>query len=361
MTDQELLDYYHNEHLRSVVENNSQQAQKILLNSYFGALGNSAFRYFSLDHAKSITLSGQVGIQYVSKKLDEWLNQTLNLAQATYRIYGDTDSIYISLTPLLAHAKLDPLEDYDKALELLTKFSDGPMSKAIKGICEDFAVKRNIKQNQLDMEREAISVVGGVLVAKKKYCLLVSDLEGVKYSRDSMYVKAMGLEMSKAGTYSATVRGWLKEVMMTIILGTEAEAHSKIAEFKKEFMTSPLDEIAGLTGVSEVDKWVDAHGRCISGTPIGTKSLVNHNTYLDRIGDNEVPRLSAGDKIYYVPLRKGNPAGMDVIGFIQWTGGLKTLDAYVDRLALWEKTVISPMEIMLKPVSWTSVKKNKLF
>ena len=333
-----------------------------MLNSYFGAYGNSTFRYYSLDHARSITLSGQLGIRYVAQEASKWLESKLDYKKSPWA-YGDTDSVYFNINPLFQRANLDPSkpEDYEKCLALLTKFTDGPLQTEITSISDNWANKLNAQTNLLVMEREAISVRGGLFLSKKKYALLVDDMEGVKYTYDKPYMKAMGLEMSKSGKYSDSIRDWLSKSLYSILNTDQTKTQQLIESFKKEFMAKPVSEIAFLTNVNDLDKWVDANGNLISGTPIGPKALHNHNKYLDMIGDTIVDRLAAGDKIYYVPLRKGNPAGVDTIGFIEWTGGLHNLDQYIDRLALWERNFINPVQIMLDSVGWTAVKKNSLF
>ena len=59
--------------------NNIQMARKIQLNSAYGAIGNEYFRYYKLENAEAITLSGQVSIRWVENMLNERLNKILKL------------------------------------------------------------------------------------------------------------------------------------------------------------------------------------------------------------------------------------------------------------------------------------------
>ena len=43
-------------------------AKKISLNSAYGAVGNQYFRYYKLENAEAITLSGQVAIRWIEIK-----------------------------------------------------------------------------------------------------------------------------------------------------------------------------------------------------------------------------------------------------------------------------------------------------
>lgn len=358
--DPELLKQLREEERLCTIYSNLQMAMKILLNSYYGAYGNNNFRYYSLDHARSITLSGQALIRHITEEANKWLKSKFK-TDFDFQVYNDTDSIYFSLQPLFEHTKIDPEKDYEKALELLTKFVDGPLSNEIQRISDEYASYRNLPCSMIEMKREAISVRGGFWVAKKKYAIMVDDMEGVVYKKDEPYMKAMGLELSKAGKFSEEIRGKLSEIMTLIFTGTEKQVQQLIADYRTEFMKKPMTEIGFLTNVNEVDKWLDSTGNLKTGTPIGPKAIVNHNRYLDSVGDIVVERLSAGDKIYYAPLRKNNPLGFDVIGYIDWTGALLDIDNWVDRVALWEKNFISPADTMLSAVGWTPTKKNKLF
>ena len=49
--------------------NNIQMAKKISLNSAYGAIGNQYFRYYKLENAEAITLSGQVSIRWIEQKM----------------------------------------------------------------------------------------------------------------------------------------------------------------------------------------------------------------------------------------------------------------------------------------------------
>ena len=57
---------------------NIQMAKKISLNSAYGAIGNSWFRYFDLRNAEAITTSGQLSIRWIEKALNIYLNKLLN-------------------------------------------------------------------------------------------------------------------------------------------------------------------------------------------------------------------------------------------------------------------------------------------
>jgi DNA polymerase elongation subunit (family B) len=72
--------------------NNEQMAFKIAMNSLYGALGNPFFRYYTLENARAVTLSGQYIIISVGEYVDKKLNSMFK-TQYPWVIYQDTDSI----------------------------------------------------------------------------------------------------------------------------------------------------------------------------------------------------------------------------------------------------------------------------
>ena len=81
--------------------NNIQMAKKIQLNSAYGAIGNNYFRYYKLENAEAITLSGQFSIRWIENKMNEYLNRLLKTDSKDYVIASDTDSIYLNLGHLV--------------------------------------------------------------------------------------------------------------------------------------------------------------------------------------------------------------------------------------------------------------------
>jgi DNA polymerase elongation subunit (family B) len=73
--------------------NNIQMARKIQLNSAYGSIGNEFFRYFKLENAEAITLSGQVAIRWIENRMNQFINKILKTENIDYIIASDTDSV----------------------------------------------------------------------------------------------------------------------------------------------------------------------------------------------------------------------------------------------------------------------------
>ena len=76
---------------------NFQLCRKIQLNSCYGACGNKYFRFFDVELAEAITLSGQLSIQWIADALNKLLNRILKTENEDYVIASDTDSVYLRL------------------------------------------------------------------------------------------------------------------------------------------------------------------------------------------------------------------------------------------------------------------------
>lgn len=67
--------------------NNLQQALKILMNGLYGGLSNRYFKeFFDLRIAEGVTLSGQLSIIWIARKLDEYFNNILKLGSIDYKV-----------------------------------------------------------------------------------------------------------------------------------------------------------------------------------------------------------------------------------------------------------------------------------
>ena len=106
LSNEELLDLREQTVKEVTKYNNFQMARKIQINSLYGALGNQYFRHYRLDNAEAITLTGQVSIRWIERKVNEFCNKALKTEDVDYVIASDTDSIYMNLGPLVEKLSL---------------------------------------------------------------------------------------------------------------------------------------------------------------------------------------------------------------------------------------------------------------
>jgi DNA polymerase elongation subunit (family B) len=79
-----------------------QLVQKILLNSMYGVLGLPAFRFYDIDNAEAVTITGQTVIKKTAEMANIKYCKELGTKE-DYNVYIDTDSIYMMAEPLVKH------------------------------------------------------------------------------------------------------------------------------------------------------------------------------------------------------------------------------------------------------------------
>jgi len=174
--------------------NEANIRSKIQLNSAYGAIGNEYFRYYDEEIAEAITLSGQLSIRWIEKKINEFLNKMLK-TNHDYVVASDTDSIYINMGPLVN--TLAKGKSVEEIVTYLDKCCKEIVEPYIKKSYDELAEFMNAYGNKMFMKRESIASKG-IWTAKKRYMLLVHDSEGVRYTKPK--TKIMGIETSRSST-----------------------------------------------------------------------------------------------------------------------------------------------------------------
>lgn len=334
---------------------NNEYAIKNFLNSYYGAMGNIYFRYYRLEIAEGITLTGQFIIQYVEKKVNEYLNRILKTQNLDYCILSDTDSIAIRLNGLVDMFVKD--KDIQKKIDFLDKVCEKIQADVIDKAFESIFRMTNGISPFLKMKREFISN-RGIVVAKKRYLMQIYDNEGVRFKEPQL--KIMGVEAIKAST-PKVCRNAMKEVFHIMLNDSEAATQKYIENFKKRFMTLPIEDIAIPKSVSSVKKYMDKNSLYVKRTPINSRAAILYNHLLLKHNLlNTYEKIADGDKIKYVYMNPRNPLKEDVMGFTLKFPKEFGMEQYVDRETQYEKTFVRPMELVLTAIGWTPEECNNL-
>lgn len=110
----------------------ASHALKITMNSFYGALGNSACRYYSMDITNAITSFGRFLIKLTVDELEKMGYEI---------IYGDTDSVFVNV-------KAKNIDEADKAGKKIEKFVNDFYDIEIK--------KRYNRENVIEIEYEKL-------------------------------------------------------------------------------------------------------------------------------------------------------------------------------------------------------------
>jgi len=321
-----------------------QMAIKILLNSLYGAIGNRYFRYFDLQIASAVTLSGQTVIQWAEKTVNGYFNKLFDDTKDRV-IAIDTDSLYINVEDMIN--RYNPKNPVD----FLDKFARAAMEPALSKAFDKFAQLTNAYDNRMVMKREAIAD-RGIWTAKKRYILNVHNNEGVQYAEPK--IKMMGIEAVKSST-PQVCREAMNKMFKIIMNGNEEQTQKAILQFKDHFKTLPAEAIAFPRGVSDVVSYRSRETVYKKGTPIHCRGALLYNHYLERKGlERKYEKIRNGDKIKFVYLLMPNPIQENIISFPDALPTELGLDKYIDYETQFEKTFIDPIDMILKAIGWNA-------
>jgi len=204
-----------------------QLVTKTLANTAYGVLANKVFRFFNIDSARSITLSGQEAIKNVMISSENYIESKKNKNHFKYipitkqQMYtddmklnfkhlltGDTDSVFLGYNSLIDKNKTE-----NENLEIVNDLNKEVQSFLNNDIVKNIVLKHNvcIDKNRLELKNELV-IKRGLFLAKKRYALYIISQEGNPVNE----VKAMGLEI-KRSDFANTTKNYLKEVLNLIL------------------------------------------------------------------------------------------------------------------------------------------------
>lgn len=333
---------------------NLQLAKKIQLNCAYGALGNEYFRWFSFDMAEAITMSGQLSIRWIERKMNEYLNDILKTSKVDYVIASDTDSIYVNMEPMV---KMLGAVDTMKIVSAIDSFCEGPIQKMINKSYEELALQMNAYKQKMIMKRETIADKG-IWRGKKMYILNAWDVEGVRYSEPQL--KIQGIEAVRSST-PKSCRSSIKEAIKLIMNSDEMAVQKYIADFKIKFMSLSFEEVAFPRGMKGLNKYKDRSTIYIKGTPIHVKGALLYNDLINRKGlTRKYQLIGDGDKIKFAYLKIPNILNDTVISVLDNLPEELGLQMYIDYNMQFQKCFLDPIKSILEIIDWDTEHRSNL-
>ena len=340
---------------------NLQMAKKIQLNSAYGALGNQYFRFFDVRQAEAITLSGQLSIRWIEKKLNEYLNKLLSTEGEDYVIASDTDSVYITFDKLVD--KVLSIREGEtevsfrgRIVDFLDRVASEKVEPFIDKSYQDLADLMNAYEQKMVMAREVIADKG-IWTAKKRYMLNVYDSEGVRFTEPKL--KMMGIETVKSSTPQAC-RDALKEAIDITLNKTEEDVQKFISDFKDKFLSLPFEDIAFPRSLSDLNKYDSNNKETLvlaKGTPIHVRGGLLYNHLIRKGGlEKRYQTIKDGEKIKFCYLKEPNGTGQNVISIINNLPPEFALEKFIDYDTQFSKAFIEPIKIILDVIGWKTEK-----
>jgi DNA polymerase elongation subunit (family B) len=348
------------------ISKNNQMAIKLLLNSLYGAMGNKYFRYFDLDIAKSVTLTGQTTILWAERHLNRYLNKVMKkescyltpeTIEKDYVIAIDTDSLYINLSEIIDTLIWEPNQGVDHKVNFLDKLCSEKLEKILESSYEELYKRLGGMSNKMIMKREAIAD-RGIWTAKKRYILNVHNNEGVQYKIPKL--KIMGIEAIKSST-PQIVREKFKESFKIIMAGDESSTQKFISNFREDFEKLGSEHISFPRGVTNVTDWAERGRIYKKGTPIHVRGSLLYNKLLKDLKlEDKYEKIGNGDKIKFIYLKMPNTLRENVISFPTSIPKEFELEQYIDYDKQFNKTFVDPLKLILDAISWNIEETNDL-
>ena len=329
--------------------NNIQMARKIQLNSAYGAIGNEHFRYYRLEIAEAITMSGQLSIRWIQNHMNEYLNKLLSTKEEDYVIASDTDSIYLNLGPLVNKFFSNKSGDKAAIVTILDKICQEKLEPFIERSYEELATYVAAYEQKMKMKRENIAD-RGIWTAKKRYILNVWDSEGVRYAEPKM--KICGMETARSST-PAFFRDKLLKAYDIIINQDNDVLIDYIDKVKEDTKKEECVNIAFPRGVNGLKKYKSGSDIYSKGTPIHVRGalLYNHHVSRNKL-THKYPLIQEGEKIKFLYLKTPNPIQENVISFFQNLPPEFNVEKYVDFNKQFEKSFFEPLKNVLECIGW---------
>lgn len=338
-----------------------QYVTKILLNSMYGVLGLQSFRFFDLDNAEAVTVTGQDVLRFADIMGNKWIKDNLitdlhltkygiKFNEKDYCVYSDTDSNYFLLSDFVKKdgTEIDQVKQFSKEL---AEFINTNLLK--------FTEKHlNSTYNKLVFKEEA-AIKAGFWLKKKRYAYhKVWDLEADK-AADKIVVK--GLDVVRSN-FPPLFRGFMKDVLNDILkFESRVSIDNRIVEFQSKLTSYSLLDIAKPTSAKNLDKFVCKGIAFKKGTPAHIKATLAYNFLLELYElDKTIPPIMSGAKVKWIYL-KTNPFNLDGLAFRGYDDPKPILDflnKYIDYNKNFDSNLLKKIQAFYDALNWGVVPKE---
>jgi hypothetical protein len=321
----------------------------------YGVLGLPVFRFYDLDNAAAVTLTGQDIIKTSAKYVNKKFNVRCGTKDKDYILYIDTDSLYLDINSLAIHEKAEDV----KAFAVKTI---GDVSDNLNDFYKVMMVQMfNSTDNRIKIASDVVAK-SAFWLAKKRYAML--KVYNMELNKDVDDLEIKGLDVVRS-SYPKKFRDFMSSVLMDILKGTsKKELDAKILAFKDKMKEFNIEDVAKNTSVrfisnTEAKTNFDPKGRemfsFVQGSTAQCKAALAYNDMLKKFGQKETEPIMSGGKIKWVYL-KDNPFGLDGLAFKDDGRDPKVvmefITKYIDRNRIWDTELQSKLEDFYQAMKW---------
>ena len=338
-----------------------QHVQKILLNSLYGVLGLSIFRFYDLDNAAAVTLTGQEIIKTSAKYVNGKFNKRCGTKDKDYVIYIDTDSLYLDIKSLVDHEKVQDIKPF--AIQTI-----GTVSDELNDFYKVMMVRMfNSTDNRIKIAADVVAQ-SAFWVVKKRYAM--RKVYNMEESRDIDEIEIKGLDVVRS-SYPKKFRDFMKGILTDILQGTPNKiVNAKIVTFKDTMKDFELEDIAKNTSVKFISNteakinFDPKHREPFNfegGSTAQCKAALAYNDMLNKYELNDTEPILHGGKIKWVYLKE-NPFGLSGIAFKDDGKDPKVImdfiHKYIHRTKIWDAELEGKLTDFYIAMRWDMYSEN---
>lgn len=271
--------------------------------------------------------------------------------QDNHNFFGNNillhNSVYFQINSIVTkYQENNPGLSINEYVEFADNFEKKVIQPVIQQCIDDFAHELNaFNEDVIGAEREIIAD-SALFIAQKNYLARVRDNEGTKYPENDPYMKIMGMAIAKSST-PKWCQDKLKEAIPHILDKDEKDLKEWINSIKQEFIEVNPNEIAAISGVTNIDYKLGD-----KGIPIGARSVLVHNNYIKNNNlENKYQLIHAGEKPKRLYLIEPNPFHSNIIAYLD-ERFVNEIKGYIDYDKNFEKNFMNPLDIMVKCLNY---------
>jgi len=334
-----------------------QKALKIICNSTYGYMSFRASRFFDIDMAEAVTMTGQKLIQWLEKHVNEYLNSLAKTKEA-YVVAGDTDSCYVSFENFmpLVMKNWDKFDE-DQKVKAIDRMGQKVQDHINSVVVDKFANEvLHTGEHFFRIKRETIAR-SAVFLAKKRYVMWVVDDEGEKVDK----LKKVGIDIVRSNM-SREIKKQLEEIIWLIMRDkTQKEVNTKVQAMIDNLRQMTIEDLAIPISLS---KAIEEYGDI---KPIHVRGAIWYNQF---IKEKNLQPISGGDRIKYIPIEKERSKNIlgERIHVISFPDTCPIPNEQIIKIINWkkleERLILNPLEPIYDGMKWAlpgKIVKTSLF
>jgi DNA polymerase elongation subunit (family B) len=334
-----------------------QLVRKILLNSAYGALLNEHCRFYDKRIGQSVTLSGRQIVRHMMSTINELVEGTYS-HEGSAIVYGDTDSCYFTVYPMLKDQIAKGELEWNK--EMCIGLYDSIADQANDSFPSFMERAFHAPRKNGEIIKAGRELIGdrSLFITKKRYAINIFDKEGKRKDINGKTgdIKAMGLDLKRADT-PKYIQEFLMDILKQVLAGEQRDQIIElIKQFKRQLSAQDSWTKGSPKSVNKLTMYGDLEAKSKVGKanmPGHVRAALNYN-YLRKVNsDNYSMKIVDGMKVVVCKLKQ-NPLGFtsvayptDELRLPAWFCELPFDDAEMERTLVDEK-----IENLLGVLDW---------